>query len=252
MSIFLFTASSLPPRSGRTIVFSLADHGNQELVNFIQKLYSEAFKKIGCKFELQVVPWERALLMANAGIVDGDAARVDLHKYYPFQYQNLIKVPVPILDDYVAVFASKLAVQNGSVPVSSIENWADLAPLRVGYIRGHKLVEAKLKNNVPNIRTMSATSIEQGLRMLFSERFDVFVSSYHSVMTILNQNKKIKFDIVKIGILDDACSYPWISVKYGNLVAKLADILTEMKKDGTYDKIFGETLGKKSPVLKSP
>ena len=68
--------------------------GSAAAENVVTKILEEAYKRIGIKAIIKLVPGERALQMSGEGVVDGEAARFPgVMKNYP----NLLKIPVPIL-----------------------------------------------------------------------------------------------------------------------------------------------------------
>lgn len=57
------------------------------------KVYTEAFSRLGIQFEIEYLPMKRASVLANDGIYDGELGRV---KGFDKKYPNLIQVEEPI------------------------------------------------------------------------------------------------------------------------------------------------------------
>lgn len=105
----------------------------QRLCKKIEALYTDAFRPLGYRVELVVMPAERALREANAGAVDGDGARVEMNEDVLAQYPNPVKVDVPIAAVNLAAFA-----MTAESPVSEWSSFSGRNYL-VAYPRGSKL-----------------------------------------------------------------------------------------------------------------
>ena len=68
-------------------------------------ILEEAYKRIGVPIAFKNFPGERALILTNGGITDGELFRIDkLNEKYP----NLIQVPVSYIPDEVVVFSKRV------------------------------------------------------------------------------------------------------------------------------------------------
>ena len=126
---------------------------------FLEALAVEVFSRIGYDVALLYLPFERALINANAGVEDGDVFRAaGLEKTYP----NLLRVPERVLAlDFVA-YALRPEVQ--------VHDWGDLARYSVGYVNGWKIFErnAKSARDFTTVR-----ELEQLMPLLIRGRADV-------------------------------------------------------------------------------
>ena len=81
-------------QNNQPIVFTTIFPSNVSFFSEMSGIYKEAFSRLGYGFKLVSQPGERAMIDANQGRVDGEAARImniDNKKY-----ANLITVPHPI------------------------------------------------------------------------------------------------------------------------------------------------------------
>lgn len=189
----------------------------------IDLLVKEAFSGINIEVYLQHLPAERALMNANLGIEDGDAARIGgLTEEYP----NLIQVPARIFHtDFVAFTRDQQII---------VTNWRDLEPYHVGIIVGHKISEANVKN------TRSLT-IADDTRILFTllknERVDIVVCEYFFGMDMVKQ-----LGLTDVRTLSPPLAtldfYIYLHKKHALLVDGLVDSINQMNDNGTYSRIY--------------
>ena len=110
------------------------------------------------KLRLVKLPAERALLNANAGIEDGDLARIaDLETQYP----NLIRVPEKLLDWAFTAFSKDASIS---------ARWETIRQRQVGHIKGWKIYEQQLAG-APQV--VSVDNAAQLFRLLDLNRIEV-------------------------------------------------------------------------------
>lgn len=209
-----------------------ADDGS----GFFNLLMVEACGRLGYAVEVDDPPAERALVNANAGIVDGDGPRIpnlgDIG-----DYPNLLRVPVELIDvDFVA-FTRGAALEAAS--------WAALAPYNVGIVRGWKILEQNITGARSLVRTKTATLL---FGLLANDRIDVAVIDRLSGLAAAHA----------VGIRDVRVSprplarrpmYLHLHNRHAGLVEPLARVLADMKADGSFDRIKDAALG---PYLAVP
>ena len=115
-----------PQGAGAVEIFTMAfggDPAQQPLYRFYERLYGEAFRRLGYQFAYQVYPSKRASVMANGGEVDGEPQRV---RDYAVSYPNLIRVNEPSFTNRVLAFATN--------PDIRLDGWDSLrgTPSRLG------------------------------------------------------------------------------------------------------------------------
>lgn len=195
---------------------------------FIESLATEAFARLGVELEVIILPSERALVNSNKGIDDGNLLRIaGLEKFYP----NLVRVPEKLMDTEFVGYSMK------EIPEGS--GWDRLKCCAVAYVKGWKIFEA----NVQGAQAVSAVGNPIQMFGLIKEgRVDVGL--YEKWQGILLARK--------VGLKDYRVLEPpfatreqfmYLHKKHAALVPELARVLREMKRDGTYQKIFDQTLG---------
>ena len=95
------------------------------------KVLLAAYRRLGMEMDIVSMPGERTLVSANAGETDGELYRkAGLEKTYP----NLVMVPVPVASYEVVAFVPRHSVV-------TVSGWASLRVLRIGFVKGIKVVE---------------------------------------------------------------------------------------------------------------
>jgi polar amino acid transport system substrate-binding protein len=204
---------------------------NQEGTGLVDVIVKEAFSRIGIK--IQIVPTDRkqALEKANKGLYDGDLMRVDGASQ---RYPNLIQIPETFYDfDFVA-FSKNL-----NVPMTG---WEGLKPYRVGIPEG----SVELSKNVTEQNTKSV--------LKFASPFDMFNSLRKGEADLVIYERLMGYEEIReVGMSDIHALEPsfskqqmflYLHKKHQDLVPKVAAALSDMKKDGTIQKLTSETLGK--------
>lgn len=203
-----------------------ADDGS----GFFNRLMAEALGRLGYAVEVDAPPAERALVNANAGIVDGDGPRIEDLGDIGF-YPNLLRVPVELIDvDFVA-FTRGTPLEGAS--------WVALAPYNVGIVRGWKILEQNITGARSLVRTKTAALL---FGLLANDRIDIAVIDRLSGLAAAHA----------VGIRDIRVSprplarrpmYLHLHNRHAGLVEPLARVLAEMKSDGAFARIRDATLG---------
>lgn len=224
----------IPPVSSATGKIVLGSGINPPLVDtaytpgFLQTLVTEAFARLGLELEVIKLPAERALVNANKGIEDGNLLRIaGLEKIYP----NLVRVPEKLMDTEFVGYSLKDIPQG--------DGWDRLGCCAVAYVKGWKIFET----NARAAATLSAVGDpEQMFRLVKEGRIDVGL--YEKWQGILLARK---VGLKNYRVLEPAFvtkeQFMYLHKKHAALVPELARVLREMKRDGTYQKIFDRTLG---------
>ena len=214
-----------PSQEKQQIVFTTIFTPTMSFFKKMSAIYTEAFSRMGCGFKLISQPGERAMVDANQGIVDGEAARImniDNNKY-----TNLIMVPHPIATIKDGAYATDHSIK--------INGWESLAgkPYRVGLIKGIKSVEKKLHLYVDKKNIVSLSDTEQCLKMVLAKRIDIFIVSTQIEESTFMQSGAYD-DVKLVGIVETKVLYPWMHKRHKNLVNRLADTLNTMKSEGQF------------------
>lgn len=215
-------------------ILSINTPGNPPLhypdqTGILDLLTREAFTRIGAEVTIQHLPPERALINANAGLDDGDSARIGgLEKIYP----NLLQVPAIIFDTAFVAFTLRKDL--------AINGWQDLKPYDVAIIRGHKISE----QNVVGTHSLTKTdNVEMLFTLLKNNRADVVVCEQFFGFDMA---KKIGLEDIRI--LDPPLAtldfFIYLHKRHRNIVPRLAEAIEKMHEDGTYDRIYQTGLRK--------
>ncbi len=194
----------------------------------LDRIAAEAFRRLDIKIEITHLPAERSLINANSGVDDGDLVRIaGLSEQYP----NLIMVPEKLMDFSLVAFAKD------ETPV--IEGWKSLARYNNGIVRGWKLMEW----NIPPEKLIQVENLDLLLLLLEKKRIDLAVFElYQAQWNIDRFNRKgIKAIFPP---LEKREMYLYLNKRHKNIIDKLADSIKSMKNDGTYQKIYKETISK--------
>lgn len=195
---------------------------NENRTGFTDLLIPRLFKRLGIEAALVVNKASaRALSLANDGIDDGIAARIEgLEAKFP----NLVRVPEPIfVNDFVACGL-------GPIPVKA--NWESLSSYRVSYILGWQIFD----NNVKTTRELLlAKDAEQLFLLLKAGKTDL---ALHERMQILwlAKNAGLRIKIAEPP-LARVKMYIYLHRRHAGLIPQLSAELTAMKADGSYQAI---------------
>jgi len=226
----LLLALSSPAAAGDALVLNTgvrAPYTQPDRSGFLDRLVVELFQRVGLKAEVQVYEAsERAMQNANTGIDDGIALRI---RGLEAQYPNLVRVPEKVIDnDFVAYSRRDRFPTRG---------WDSLAPYHVAHIIGWKVFENNLggRKDITLVR-----NAEQLFELLRQDRADV----------ILDERLQGLWWARHMGLdarpleppLATQEMFIYLHQKHAPLVDKVAAALAAMKKDGSYRRIFDQTL----------
>lgn len=200
---------------------------NEEQSGMLDLLVKETFKRIDIDVDVPFIPAERSMTAANRGYHDGVLNRIE---GLETTYSNLIRVPESNMDFKFVAFSKK-----HDFPTN---DWSTLYPLRIGFIKGWKILERNLKSH-PDITY--ANSAEQLFRLLDKGRIDIAI--YGELVGYAQLHTMNMKDIkVLQPPLATRKMYMYLNKKHKNIVPKAAKALREMKADGTYDEIVNKTV----------
>jgi len=204
-----------------------APYTQSDRSGFLDRLVAELFRRIGLQAEVQVYEAsERAMQNADAGIDDGMAMRIKgLEKQYP----NLVRVPEKVIDNDFVAYSRRHAFPT--------RNWEALAPYHVAHIIGWKVFEKNLGNRGEITRVRNA---EQLFDLLRQDRADVIL---YERWQGLWWARELALDARLLEPpLASQEMFIYLHRKHAPLVGKLAAALAAMKQDGSYKRIFDDTL----------
>jgi polar amino acid transport system substrate-binding protein len=169
---------------------------------------------------------ERAMQNANAGIDDGIALRI---KGLEAQYPNLVRVPEKIIDNDFVAYSRRHRFP--------VRGWDSLAPYHVAHIIGWKVFENHLGNRGNVTRVKDARQL---FELLHQDRTDVVLYERWQGLWWAREMA------LEARPLDPPLAsqemFIYLHRKHEALVDKVAATLAGMKKDGSYRRIYDETL----------
>jgi polar amino acid transport system substrate-binding protein len=197
------------------LVFSTFPSGGMR--ELFEHILSEAYARLGYEIELQGYPAERALLMANDGLVDGEAGRVSVvEKNYP----NLIRVPTPI-------YVNRVAILTTATDIDPARGWAQFANHRTCIRNGYKFLESRVKGG--NCHLVS--SYEKMLGLLKNRRVDVALAEYFDILPTLS-----RLGLGEVRMLSRPMAsnpmYHYLNRRHADLVPRIDAVLRDMAAQG--------------------
>lgn len=201
---------------------------NAQQTGFLDRVGQEAFRRAGLRLRLVQLPAERGLKNANDGIEDGDLTRIaGIDKTYP----NLQRVPEKLIDWRFAAFTHR---RDLAIPV----NWKSLLSHNVGVIRGWKIAETNLAT-AKNL--VLVNDVDQLFGLLNRQRVDAVVYSQEMGLWLLREQGR-----KDIRMLDPPLAsremFIYLNKKHARHIAPLAAALRSVKQDGTYDRLYRESM----------
>lgn len=197
---------------------------------FFDRLVRELCLPLGYAVTVQKPPAERALMLANQGLDDGDGPRIrglDNASNYP----NLVRVDEALLDVDFRAFTLD--------PAIAIAGWEDLAGYPVAIVTGWKILEHELAGHP---RIVKVNEPDRLFRLLASRRTDIVVIDRFSGI-----EAAASLELCDIRVLEPALAtepmYLYLNHRHADLADHLADGLRAMKASGRYRQIYAETLG---------
>ena len=195
-------------------------------LNSVDTIISEvilrtAYKRIGVDIDIQKLPAERALRMADAGKVTGEVQRIfGINK----TYTNLVRIDPSINYIEASVFAREQGL--------SINGKNSLRGHRVCIIRGIKFAE-RLTEGMDVLRTKDYTML---FKMLVSGRCELALSPKFNGLYNMKLN-----GISEVYPLSPALErfdlYHYIHVSQKDLIPKIKTVLKDMHKKGELGRI---------------
>lgn len=194
---------------------------------------AEVGRRINRKIIMQEMPGERALMLAETGIDDGDCCRIP--QAVLRDYPELVTVPESVFQVRFVAFTRD--------PRIHIRRWNDLKPYSVGTVTGWKI----LVNNIGRVQPAYSVALdtpEAMFKMLAMGRIDVATYGYLSGEDVIGT----------LGLTDIHAQSPPLAIRdlylmlnkrHRNLVDDTVRALAAMKQDGTLQRIIADNAGPK-------
>ncbi|WP_031483112.1 substrate-binding periplasmic protein [Maridesulfovibrio frigidus] len=197
------------------------------------RLYSEVFRRAGIRFRYLNVPSKRAMSLLCSGEVDGDLGRL-----YSFMNQDrcVVRVGEPNFSISITAFSAN--------PNISLNGWESLrgSKYKAECFRGELICLTRISDLLPPDQCSEVNTVHQGIQKLFKGRTDVFIKGTGAVdwylksdqFKIISQGRKI----YKSGVMERTTSHMFLYRRHAYLASKIAEILRDMKKDGSFQQLM--------------
>ncbi len=197
-----------------------------EHTGFLDVIATEAFRRVGVELRLVKLPAERALLLANDGLQDGDLTRI---AGLEGQYPNLVRVPEKLVDWDFAAFS-----KDASIPA----NFEAIRRHSVGLIKGWKIYE---RNMAGAGRVTTVDSPEQLFRLLDRGRIEVALYAHRMGVALIRKQGLRDIRPLEPPLASRAM-YIYLNKRHAELAPKLAAALRALKREGFYQRVYREKL----------
>ena len=176
----------------------------------------EAYKLIGCEFEIHRFDGESGLTQANAGVFDGELMRIDgLSR----QYVNLVQIPIPLNYEPIVAFTREADF--------AVMGWYSLQPYSIGIVEGVMVTERGTRG----MNRRSATSFGELIQWLGKGDIDVAIMPRESGLLVARAHPD--FGVRQLsGVLETVFLYHYLHRQNAELVADLERELKNMLLDG--------------------
>lgn len=207
-------------------------HSRPDGTGFEDRIVAEAFRRIGLAVRLVMLPSERSLRNADAGVDDGVYVRVaGLESRYP----GLVMVPEPVSSFVFTAFTRDRSLR--------VAGWTDLGPLSVAIVTGWKIVE----DNTRGVRALTSVRDEEAVLTLLAQgRVDVAVAGLHAGRDIVR-----RLGLKGVQALSPPLAvrpmYIYLNRRHAALVPRLDEALRRMRADGSLERLTRTGLGGEAP-----
>ncbi len=222
----VFADEPLPP-------YNLGDLGGLSQGGISHDLMAEVFGRMGLEFELQMMPWARALKSAEFGQVDG----------LPLLMKNAEREAYLVFTDPVVENRELFYYLPDRLGDFSWGDFSDLKGRSIGLINGYIYDEGFLQAiDEQGIRVTRSQDIEDNMRLLLAGRVDLILEDETMVgpMFAAHPDWAARIRAARKPV----SSYYWymaVSRKswLADRVGEINQVLADMRRDGTLDAILG-------------
>jgi len=225
-----------PLYAAQTLVLGTADRpplSTDDQKGFSDRVIIEACRRLG--IEAKIIPLASARTLSNAeqALDDGNFLRIaGVEKKFP----HLVRVPESIIEVQFVIFSKNKELKTPA--------WESLKPYHVGYVRGWLIAEEKIKD----VRQITVVENRTSLfKVLESDRIELAFAELYGGYYLMHTLNLPHLSIAQPPLATREM-FLYLNKKHEKLVPKLAKALREMKRDGSYDAIFKQTL---APYLPS-
>jgi polar amino acid transport system substrate-binding protein len=201
-------------------------YSNPERTGFFDIVATEAFRRAGFELHLEKLPAERALLLSNSSVADGELNRLSgIETLYP----NLIRVPEKLGEWQFAAFS-----KDASIP----GNFDAIRGRSVGIIRGWKIYEQAIAEAKDVI---AVNGPQQLFRLLQLGRIEVALYELHMGRAYIKEHAINDVRDLEPPLFTRE-TFIYLHQSHAEHVPVLAAALRAVKRDGTYQRAYREKL----------
>lgn len=221
ISIFSPSFCTAEERAGSKLIIGFPDVVSDD-VDFFKQLVITICSKLEIETKILVLPTARSIKMLGAGELDAEGPRNEsIERTYP----DLIRVPEAFYTTKLCAFTSKPDIQ--------LSGWESLKPYRVAYPNGWKIFQ----NNVTHYKNLETLDSHEALfKFLSNNRTDIVLVKKKIGLKLIKQENLSNIYIVEPPIAIKK-QFLYLHKRNQNFASIIAQILREMKKDGTYQKM---------------
>lgn len=218
----------LPPSDGTPhLTLATGTEPDSSDGRWLRRIFTEAFRRLGWRLEVQVMPARRAELALERGEVDGEMVRTAL---YGAQHPALQRVETPLLQVSFGVYGAP-----GAARPTTLEALRDGGG-QVIYRRGVTVCEQRLREVLPAERLVEISAADSAVRMLARGRVG-FVCDMDSALSLsLAHLGSIEGPARPMQRLFDlgppVAAYPFLHARHAALAPRLAATLQTLRAEG--------------------
>lgn len=198
----------------------------------IHPVLTEAFRRIGYRFDVAYVPANRSAILSNSGKTDGELNRVsNFYQTTRGQFPNLLRIEPVLAEAKTAIFSHR---RLAPCSVESMKNST------IAFKRGRRLTAKELTSKKYSFNEIvEVNTDEQALGMLVKGRVDYVQTGLHPGIKIL-QAQQAAQKYVPCLTRPTKQIHAYIHKKHQMLLPKLNQTLEKMKQDSTYQRLKAE------------
>ncbi len=199
------------------------------------RVYKEAFGRLGYTFEFKVVPAARASIEADSGITDGEPGRLHEHNLL---FTNLIRIEEAIDEAALAVYTAQRGIKVNSWDVIKKRGY------RLDVLRGMTFIKGA---GIEPRLIFQLNDRSQAFPRLLSGRADVYVDAELDFSALMRSSRYAKMRIYRAGIVERRLIYGFLHKRHEELVPRVTEVLRQLKKEGLIVRYKRELIEKSMP-----
>jgi len=197
---------------------------NADGAGIIDALVIEMFRRIDRRACITPLPAERSLLNAESGLTDGDILRIP-GVVASGRYPNLRTVPEVLYTLPMVGFTRRADLRAKTL--------ADLKPLRVGFVKGWKILEEKVEAH----EIVLARSADELFGLLAEDKVDLVIYERLTGQAIVQRMNLEGVRIIEPPLLVTP-QFLVLHRRHEALLEPLAGALRALKNEGAYERAF--------------